>query len=119
MNFFCEHCANSWLVTLGLLLVNVLAISGFAWTTLKLRRIARELPINSKIVSSINELRGDEGSVVTIRCDSPDLGVHRNVGIEVVCNGNWWGGMFYGCTLLDALEKAVDAKRRFCEQTPA
>ena len=111
MNFFCEHCGNAWLVTLGLLLVNVLAISGFAWTTLKLRSIARELPINSKIVAAINELRADEGSIVTIRCDSPDLGAHRNVIIEVDCKWTDWGGMFYGSTLLDALEMTVDAKR--------
>ena len=117
MNFFCEHCGNAWIVTFGLWLVNVLAISGFVWTTLKIRSIARELP--TKIVSAINELRADEGSVVTMQCDSPELGAHRNVLIEVDCKLTWWGGLFYGCTLLDALQKAVDAKRRFREQTPA
>lgn len=65
-----------------------------------------------KIAACIEWLRTGEGDTVSICCENPEP--EKSVEQEqVICSGEWtdWGDLgFYGKTVLQALETAVQAR---------
>lgn len=78
--------------------------------------VERPIPVREVeggIVECINILRYEEGDSVTILCDNPDPArAEDNNAIECVGDWTFWRTQRYsGRTLLEALQKAVRAKR--------
>lgn len=78
--------------------------------------VFREIERLQAIVKPLDELRADEGSTVLIPCDNPEPSDPTGCYVEVADEWTEWRPRsFAGENLIEALVRAVEAKREAAE----